>query len=592
MLATLQQFNDAPSSDVGDLRLIDRLEAARRVIEVKFLGAGEVLSEAVDGIGALIAALDDLTGALDPAAIAATAQDLTDAAAKLTALPVNHDARRRAVSDLDRHRVELARSLSDMRQSLAYMRAFTMNIKITAGGIAQADTEFGVFAQEMASRIESGRTEVDGLQRELDALQKPIAGVFRHGETMAARCAELIPLVPDQLLASATLIGDHHGRIAAAAAAAAEVARAIRKKVGRILSALQIGDITRQRIEHVQAGLALIDEIGGDLSAGQYAEASALVQLLQAIQLGEALQDFDREVSQIVTSMSGLGTDAQALMKLRDLAYGQGAEANTGVLRSLEGRLDAAQGLVREIEAAETEVLRTGQHTAEAAEILANRLAAIQAMKSDVVYMALNTMLKSCRIGEAGRPLATIAVELRTHAGYLEQIAGKSLVTLNHLIAAAGQMTGDGANGSESDGSDLPGQAANETLGVAARRIGAASDRTETDIRRLAERGEAVLTLLNRSTGRFGFQDEIGQALAGAAAELSDFAKDAQPCGADLRDRLAAGLGRLYAGYTMVQEREAHQAFLEAWDIGAGAAPMPEPQPAPSSPDSLDDMLF
>ena len=56
--------------------LLEKMESARRVIELKFLSAGEVLSDAVEGIGALLTALDDLTGALDPAAIAATAQSM------------------------------------------------------------------------------------------------------------------------------------------------------------------------------------------------------------------------------------------------------------------------------------------------------------------------------------------------------------------------------------------------------------------------------------------------------------------------------------------------------------------------------------
>ncbi len=585
--------NEGSISQIGAADLADRLEAARRVIEVKFLGAGEVLSEAVDGIGALIAALDDLTGALDQTAISATVGDLKDAADKLNALPDHHRARRTVVSDLDRRRAELAPCVSDMRQSLAYMRAFTMNIKITAGGIAQADAEFGVFAHEISVCIEAGRAELDRLQQELDALQTPIATVARHGDAMAGRCNDLIPLVPDQLMASAQLIGEHHQRIAAAAGAAAELARDIRKRVGRILAALQIGDITRQRIEHVQSGLALITESLGALSGDQYARASALVQMLLAAQLGDAMQDFDREVGQIMASMGGLASDAGALLKLRDLAYGQGADAATGVLQTLKQRLAQAQALVDEIETTEREVLRTGRATGDAAQILAGRLAAIQTMKSDVQYMALNTTLKSCRIGEAGRPLTTIAVELRAQAGYLEQVANKGIATLNMLIAAAGQLIEEEAGVDEGPvphGSAA--QAASQALDAAAYRIGQASDRSDSDIARLAERGEAVLALLDRSTGRFGFQEEIGQALDGVAAELANLADDAQPCEPDIQEPVSTLLSQLYAKYTMVQERSVQDAFLEAWNVGSPPSGAPQAAAAPAPSESLDDILF
>jgi hypothetical protein len=451
-----------------------------------------------------------------------------------------------------------------MRQSLAYMRAFTMNIKITAGGIAQADGEFGIFAQEMSSRIEAGRAEVDGLHRELESLQKPIANVANHSATLAARCGELIPLVPNELMASADVIEEHHSRIAAATASSAAVAREIRKKVGRILAALQIGDITRQRIEHVQAGLIMVDQLDQTLSDDRRARACALIQRLMAEQLNDAMKDFDREVGEIVASMSGLAADARALLKLRDLAYGEGGGSQNGFLKTLAHRLEQAATLVQEIEVAEREVLETGHASGDAAQILGCRLAAIQVMKADVQYMALNTTLKSCRIGEAGRPLSTIAVELRAHAGYLEQIANQSLQTLAKLTAAASGLV-QARPGQE--GYTCAAEEATAALDAAARRIGHASDRTEKDILRLAERGGSVLDLLNRSTGRFGFQEEIGEALDLVAADLSELAIDAAPAGDDLEGVLDGVLGTLSKSYTMAQERALHDAFVETWQI-------------------------
>jgi len=589
-VSAAQAVVNNPSNEAGaHADLLEQLESARRVIELKFLGAGEVLSDAVEGIGALITALDDLTGALDPSAIAATAQDLKDAAGKLTALPAHQAGRRDIVSDLDRHRAGLGASLSDMRQSLAYMRAFTMNIKITAGGIIQADAEFGIFAQEMSNRIEAGRAEVEGLHQELEALKKPIAKVATDGAALAGRCNELIPLVPNELMSSASVIQEHHNRIAAATASSAALARDIRKKVGRILAALQVGDITRQRIEHVQAGLVMIDQLDPGLSADQRARICALIQRLMAEQLGDTMKDFDREVSEIVASMSGLASDARALLNLRELAYGEGGDSQNGFLRVLAARLEQAVALVQEIEGAEQEVLKTGHASGDAAQILAARLAAIQTMKADVQYMALNTTLKSCRIGEAGRPLSTIAVELRAHAGHLEKIANQSLQTLNKLIAAAGALIEERPG---QEGYTTAAQEVTAALGAAARRISEASDRTETDILKLAERGGSVLDLLNRSTGRFGFQEEIGEALDLVAADLANLATGAEPCGDDIVGVIADILGKLGAGYTMAQERTLQDEFVEAWNIKLSNQKDASDSESPPKENEIEDILF
>jgi hypothetical protein len=203
--------------------------------------------------------------------------------------------------------------------------------------------------------------------------------------------------------------------------------------------------------------------------------------------------------------------------------------------------------------------------------------------------MALNTTLKSCRIGEAGRPLSTIAVELRAHAGYLEQIANQSLTTLNKLIAAAAALIQDrpGQGGYTSAAEE-----ATAALGAAARRICDASDRTETDILRLAERGGSVLELLHRSTGRFGFQEEIGEALDRVAADLANLAREAEPCGDDIVDVTAGVLAKLSASYTMSQERALHEAFSKAWGIEANAQSAARQPISSDNENDLEDVLF
>jgi hypothetical protein len=160
--------------------------------------------------------------------------------------------------------------------------------------------------------------------------------------------------------------------------------------------------------------------------------------------------------------------------------------------------------------------------------------------------------------------LSTIAVELRAHAGYLEQIANQSLQTLNKLTAAAAALIQDRPG---QQGYTSAAEEATAALGAAARRISDASDRTETDILRLAERGGSVLELLNRSTGRFGFQEEIGEALDLVAADLAHRATEAEPCSEDIENVIDGILAKLSASYTMAQERTVQEAFIEAWNI-------------------------
>jgi hypothetical protein len=573
--------------------LIERLESARGVIEARFLATGDVLAEALDGIGALVTKLDELTHALGPETIAATTRQLGDAAAKLRALPRQQSQRRAGIDRLSELRADLATRIGDMRQSLAYMRAFTVSIKITAGGIAHADAEFGVFAQEIALRVESGRAEVDLLDRHLAALKLELREAAQRAEALAQRCAAMIPAVPDQLLASAALMAEHSRRTAAATADAGTLAREVRRKVARMLSALQIGDITRQRVEHVQTGIALLEIDEAVTPPVAAARMRAVLATLLAAQLEAALSDFRREVTELRLGLAGLAQDADALLRLRDAAYGQNAGGGAGgMLRGLEQRVAGAVGLVTDIEQATAQVQETGHAAARAAQVLSDRLAAVQAMKSDVLYMALNTTLKSARLGEAGLPLSTIATELRTQAGILESIANSSVVTLQSLIAITRELVGAQTCSQGGDAADgQTGAAPGAALLAAVERITEAGDRTERDVAGLAALGEAVIGLLARSTDRVAFQDEVGDALSKVAEELRARAADAEPCTDAIEAPLQALFAQLGGIYTMAQERDIQAAIAAAFGVGPAAPERPDAPIAPVS-DDLEDMLF
>jgi hypothetical protein len=572
--------------------LIERLESARGVIEARFLAAGDLLSEAVDGIAALGAKLDAVTSAPGPEAIAAIARQLGESSARLYGLPAQQNLRRAAIGRLLEQRAVLADRVGDMRQSLAYMRAFSVSIKITAGGIITADAEFGVFAQEIVLRLESGRAEVDRLGGCLATLKVDLEAAVQRADDLLRSCMRMIPAVPEQLLASAALMTEHSHRTAAAAADAGRLARDVHRRVARMLGALQIGDITRQRIEHVQSGIALLaldagsDDAAEDTSlAGSAAmRMRPVLAALLAAQLEAALEDFSREVDAMSLGLTGLAGDAAALLNLRDLAYGKNAGGSGGLLRALEERVGGTLGLVHEIEEAATQAQETGQAAASAAQVLSDRLGAVQEMKTDVTYMALNTTLKSARLGDVGKPLSTIATELRAQAGILEGVANGCMATLRALVATAAELAAK-------EETDAAGQGTGGALLAAVERINAAVDLTEREVAALAAQGEAVIDLLTQSTDRVGFGAEVGDALDEVAQSLRDLAADAEPCADDIATRLGALFGQLSALYTMAQEREIHAAIAARFGVGADSDAEPPQAVAPASED-LEDVLF
>ena len=575
----------APSRPSGGDQIGVRLEAARQVVETRFLEAGDVLSRAVDGVGSLIAGLDAIRANLDAETVAATTDELVQAAETLKSLPDSLDVRRGRVGELVKFSEGLGGRIAEMRQHLAYLRVFAINIKITSGGIAAAGAEFAIFAQEIYDCIELGGAQLDALSNDLARLDQTLRGALAHEQDLAKSCSSLLPAVPDALTASAAAIAEHHARIASVAVNVATLARDVQKKVGGGLAALQVGDSTRQRIEHVQAGLKFLDEMAEitSLDAEPRARAHAFVHRLLGAQLSAMAQDFHREVGRINQSVVGMAADASELLRLRDLASGQSDSNEASFLRSLENNVGQALGLVGDMTAGEQAAEAVSRSAAVSARELTERIAGIQNIRADVQMMALNTTLKCARIGETGKPLGVIAVELRAHAIHLEKSAAQTTASLESLFDAAQAL---GQRDAARDDEDGKAAAAATVLSGAVARIGKAGDGVDSALDAVARQGVDVVDMLRRAAQRSDLNTQIGSVLDAAADQLLDMAGDDEIATDDIAPALHPLLAKLAKTYTMAQEREVHRAFTE----GLAEAVEAEPEVVAEAVD--DDLLF
>lgn len=574
----LPSFAQSVSPSNGDeSRVLSHLEQARGAIEGRFLEVSDVLSRIVDGANVLIDSLDRTRDRLTGDTVRAATNQLTDASMRLRSLPESLRERRDRIGDLMRAGGDLTVHIEDMRQHLAYLRVFGVNIKITSGGIAAAGPEFAIFAQEICDCIELGRGQLDTFRADLAKLDEVLSAAVAHEERLRRRCEELVPAIPDALVSEASAVSAHQATVAEISSNVGELARGLRKKIGAVLGALQIGDITRQRIEHVQHGLVLLETFAEAqaLPAEARGRLDGFMRRLLAAQLAATTRDFQAEVSRIGHNVSAIAGDADQIMRLRDHAQGRAADGEGSFLAGLEASLVQASALVQDIDAGERLAEEVSRSAASAAHALATQIQAIQNMRADVQMMALNTTLKCARIGETGKPLGVIAIELRQHAGHLEMSAARTLAALEGLSMSAGASAGHDAEG----GATLVAGA----LQSAVERFRTTGEEIDGDLAAAAREGEGVVDLLGRAVARFDFHGHVGSYLDKAASELDAGAGDNGPLD-DLMPVLGPMLQSLARTYTMVQEREVHAAMTA--DLGE--------LPEPAAPAVLvdDDVLF
>ncbi len=230
---------------------------------------------------------------------------------------------------------------------------------------------------------------------------------------------------------------------------------------------------------------------------------------------------------------------------------------------------------------ADRDALTVGGQAASAAAGLGERIVGLREMKTDVQYMALNTTLKCARIGDAGKPLAVIAMELRAHAVHMDGSAQEALSAVATLSRDAEglSLVGEGESGG---GAAEVGQVLSEVT----QRLRDAGDAVEADLASLARQGDAMVEALHQMAGRMDFEREIGAILDDAAAGLGE--QSGAPAGDDLAGPLGDLLASIAKRYTMVQERAVHQAFVESLPFGNVTA-----ETAPETPQAdPDDVLF
>jgi hypothetical protein len=548
-------FRATPSPSLNSSEVGARLEAARGAIEGRFVEVGEVLSTVVDGMNGLISALDRMRDGISGGEVAAATRQLGEASSTLKSLPEMLRARRERLGQLVKVGDALSERIDEMRQHLAYLRVFGVNIKITSGGITAAGPEFAIFAQEICDCIELGRGQLDAFRADLSGLDAALRGALAQEDALGRRCEDLLPAVPNALSGQADAVAAHQARIGVITEQVAGLAREVRKKIGAALAALQIGDITRQRIEHVQLGLRLL---ASPQVAALPTEArdrlTGFVNRLLSAQLSATIEAFHRDVSRIGDNVGAIALDAGEILKLRDHAQGRSAGGETSFLRGLEASVGQAFALVDDIDAGERQAEQVGQAAAQSAQALSEQIAAIQNMRADVQMMALNTTLKCSRIGETGKPLGVIAVELRQHATHLETSAARTLTALESLAASAeGQAAqARGAGGAAQ---------ASSALRDAVERIRTTGDAVEGDLTDAARQGGEVVDMLRRAASRFDFQRQIGDFLDQGADALAQGAGAEDDRLDDVMAVLSPILSDLARAYTMAQEREVHAAL-------------------------------
>ena len=560
----------------AEAELVSRLEGARSRIEQRFLDGGVVLLAVLDVLNRLVASLENLSGSLDDETATATIGRLVATVDQLTALPGLEEVRQQRLASVAITEKSLGGYIADMQETLRYLRTFATTAKITGAAIP----DFAGFAEEILERIHFGRTEVNALSSKIGTLGAVIGTASTGGEEALERFRRSVPEIVGNLSRNASDLTAQRRHLSQLAAKVGASARHVQTKVATTLSAMQIGDITRQRIEHCQSAFAFLDEYlaAAALDADARERLTALVRRLVHEQLAGIARDFERECKTVVGTIRSFGTDINGLIALYgDMESPDGRSADRA-MRILEADIAAARAVVRDIDQAAAKANALGVGTVDTVRELLKGVETIKLVRTDIQYMALNTNLRCSKLGEEGRAINVVTAELRAFSSTLDDTAERILVALQSLEGDAGKL---GEAGTAAGGS------LDTHLEEVSDHIRRAGDRMEEDMTALRACGEEVSAKAGRTIADLDFNAELGDVLADCSARAGELVDHAEPDTTGLEEALSELGSRIARTYTMVSEREVH-ARIFGTPMEASAAPAA----AKTDDELFDDALF
>ena len=560
---------------------IDAAEAIRSasaLTEVTFLRAGQTL-EASSGILADLTSrfsvvLEELQGQKPGVAL----QALLAMADRVTRLGQSRSQENTRFEQMR----ELTKSIGDrigkMKASLKDVDALAVNSKIAAASIRTPGSDFTSFAEEIGRTLRLTRTTLDRFGAELLIVRQHVE-VAQNGQQSFDRYQrEAASSITARLSTTVKSIALQHERAARASREVRLGSARVRQRVCDAILALQIGDITRQRLEHADAVLRIA---AGEpsLEADEQGRFAGLARRLQSAQLVDAARDFDRDVRQVTVSLDSLAAEARALRTIGDAAYGAADRSGGSFIAQLEDQIGEALALFEKFETARAELANVTATVSDATTGLCGHLRTVQTLEADIRIMGLNTTFKCARIGREGLALSIIAQELRGYANGFAKEAGTLMQEVETVAGISRAVTSaiagdDGAVMSENS------RTMRESLATL-RQMGQLLDRSMQELQIDSDR---VVMLLVETVSNLAVQAEIGQVLRDAAGQLGG----SVPCSvnfSDLPQTVVEMLEAVERTYTMANERAVHDRVL-------GRPPRAEPIAEAAHGAAMEDFLF
>jgi methyl-accepting chemotaxis protein len=350
--------------------------------------------------------------------------------------------------------------------------------------------------------------------------------------------------------------------------------RATGEAIAKLVTSLQIHDITRQQIEHVTDALEqLLPKVPSPLP-----RSATPVLALQAQQLWSASQVFAASIRQIESELDDIAARAQEMAEAsRTLVEASGDERNPFIERMesyFKAIVEAAAGFDQEW--LEMQAIATGLE--ETTERMRAAIAEIRRIEIQIQRIAINAAIGAIHVGSSGQALSVIAEVMQSLAQESNENTERAAVALDEmsraiLRASEGETAPSGIAAPAPDPNDALG-----SLQSALDDLRASTGAGYARVHQIAAAGTQLSNAIATLRGGFSAGALFREVVQRVHGDLDRIVEEAFPeTSAEHQAAHSQELASLAKRYTMQRERDVHESLVNGPAQGAATT---EPQTA------------
>lgn len=552
--------------------------------EPAFLETGNRLSGLSGAISRLAAAMETAEAVFSRPETLDALSDLTRVAERISAMRGRggnvSDALARMVADSD----AIIGALGHLRSMMAQVKVVAINARIEASQLVRTGVDFTVFTRDIAHLAAGGEKTITEVQHEVGILRAGAVTAQELQRDFEARALPRLDALAEQLAVSLRDLRDAKTRAARGARDIPERLRACNQGIAKMVSALQVYDSTRQRLEHVEEALdrTAVQLSGGDPTLDGERRLILVngIAELQALQTRYADDHYHEAVDQVDRDVTAIADEIPRLNELCRDAFGAG-EADS--LSIVDENLAKGSEILADFIGIREQAASSLEHVVEAAARAGDLIRGLNRISADMRLMGLNASIKCGNMGTVGRVLSVIAQELQGYADHTRE-------NVQSVADALGRVSQAARDTEESD-RDHAERNAPASLKQTIDRLHEGLRATGGDLAdalgEIATQGAAAVTLTQELRNGFCGKVECRPSMMELRRSLEALAADTNTglSGRALEEARRSVLAFTEGQYTMVGERAVHGMAVE--NRGSGPVAATEEQG-----DDLDGILF